>query len=299
MSGCRVSSSGTAQSAKRFVVSGAGGFVGSALVHALSARGPVLALDCRIPAELTRRAQVLETDLSEPLAEMPEFSGAAVIHAAAVMNARTNDEYWSANVTGTFNMLEFARRLGARHFVFFSTGGVYPYAPGRHHREQDPLHPIGFYGHTKHIGEQTARAFHDLHDLAVTCVRLFFPYGPGQRRGIVPLVARAVRDGGELVVNRGGAPRINPVHLDDLCAAIERILEVDTDWRVYNVCGDQVLSFLDLVRLFEQRFDRPACLRFTDEEQGDLLGDNSAIKRDTGWAPRARFDAGVDLAIDD
>lgn len=294
-----MSASGIRRGEERFVVTGAGGFVGAALVRALSARGKVLAIDCQTPLGLPDDVRVLQVDLSQPIPDLPQFHGAPVIHAAALMNASDNIQYWDANVTGTFNALEFARRHSARRFVFFSTGGVYPYAAGAFHRETDPLQPIGFYGHTKHIGEQTARAFHELHDLAVTCVRLFFPYGPGQRRGIVPLVARAVRDGGELVVKRGGAPRINPVHLDDLCAAIERILEVDTDWRVYNVCGDQVLSFLDLVRLFEQRFDRPACLRFTDEEQGDLLGDNSAIKRDTGWAPRAQFDAGVELAIDD
>lgn len=294
-----MSATGNGRDGERFVVTGAGGFVGAALVHRLAVRGPVLAVDCQRLAALPANVQTLIADLAEPLPSMPDFHGASVIHAAALMNAGADADYWRANVTGTFNVLDFAHRHGARQFLFFSTGGVYPYAAGVRHRESDPLRPIGFYGHTKHLGEETARAFHALHGLAVTCVRLFFPYGPGQRRGIVPLVARSVRDGGTLVIKRGGAPHINPVHLADLGAAILRILESDGDWRIYNVCGDQVLSFLDLVRVFEQRYGRRARLQFTDEAQGDLLGDNGAIKRDLGWVPRADFDASVELALDE
>ena len=174
----------------RYVVTGAGGFVGTGLVRRLAARVPVLAMGRALPPALPQAARAIAADIAEPLANVPEFQGATVVHAAAVMNAADDEVYWRANVTGTFHALDWARRHDAQQFIFFSTGGVYPYARGVRHRETDRLEPIGFYGHTKYLGEELTRAFHTLHQLPVTVVRLFFPFGTGQRRGMMKVKQR-------------------------------------------------------------------------------------------------------------
>lgn len=279
----------------RYVITGAGGFIGARLAARFSALSSVLAIDRVFSGKAASGVRRMVADLEQPLPRDPDFQGGTVIHAAAVMNSASNAEYWRANADGTFNALEWAREHTAARFVYFSTGGVYPYAEGVRHCESAVLDPIGFYGHTKYLGEELARAYHGLWGLPITVLRPFFPYGGGQRSGIMPLIARAVRGEGKLTIKRAGAPRINPVHIDDLVHAVEAACAGASRWQVFNVCGDEEASFLDIVRMFERRLGKQAQLEFTGEEQGDLMGDNSSLKRELGWQPRQPLLSAVDM----
>src|SRR5579859_5909173 len=135
----------------------------------------------------------MRADLALTIPDCRAFRGATVIHCAAVMNSADRSALWSGNVAATWNLLEWAIRHEARHFVFFSSGGVYGYAKDRPWSEVDPTNPIGFYGHTKLMAEDLTRAFQDTTKLPVTVIRLFFPYGEGQKRGIFRLISDAVQ----------------------------------------------------------------------------------------------------------
>jgi nucleoside-diphosphate-sugar epimerase len=275
----------------RFVITGAAGSVGGSLVRRLLLRHARVLGIARTPLPwLAPQFTSMVADITEPIADDPAFARATVIHTAAVMQAPTRDIFWKTNVTGTFHALEWAIRHEASHFVLFSTGGVYPYSQGRAWSETDPTDPIGFYGHSKLLAENMAHAYHRLHGLPVTVVRLFFPYGDGQRRGIITKISDSVRLGQELTVNKGGAPRMNPVHLDDVADAVEIMCDEPRYFRVFNLCGDDTFSFLDLVRLFEVKHHRKAVLKMSDKEHGDLLGSNRLLK-ELGWAPRVRLAA--------
>jgi UDP-glucose 4-epimerase len=275
----------------RYVITGAAGSVGGVLARRFVQHGCVLGIARTPLPALAPQFTNLVADVSQPIPDAPAFARATVIHTAAVMQAPTRDVFWQANVTGTFQALEWALRHEADHFVLFSSGGVYPFSSaGRAWSETDPIDPIGFYGHSKLLAEQTAFAYHRLHGLPVTVIRLFFPYGAAQKRGIVARISDNVRSGQPLTVNRGGAPRMNPVHLDDLADAVELLCAEARGYRVLNVCGDETFSFLDLVRLFEAKHQRQAVLTFSDKEHGDLLGSNALLKR-FGWAPRVRLAA--------
>jgi len=125
-----------------------------------------------------------------------------------------------------------------------------------------------------------------LHQLPVTVIRLYFPYGPEQKAGIFPLIHHSVQKGDQLTIKRDGSPRFNPVHIDDLVSAIAKVMKSYEGCRTYNVCGDDTVSFLEIVRLFEKECRRKANLRYSGEDEGDLLGDNSLIKEELGWDPQ-------------
>ena len=270
---------------KRFVITGAGGLIGGRLLRALAARGKVLGIDLSPPDLDCEDLLYVRADLADGMPQIDGFRSATVIHAAAVMNAPHDDTTWNVNVNGTRNVIDWAVKNRARHLVFFSSGGVYGYGRERYFKESDPLDPIGFYGYTKWIGEKLTAMYAKLHDLPVTVIRLFWPYGPGQKAGVFSFIRRAVGQGTALAIKKDGSPKMNPVHVDDVAAAVEAMVAAGGEGQTYNLCGNETLSFLDAVRLFEERLGKRAVCNFTDEDQGDLLGDNSHLKQTLGWQP--------------
>jgi nucleoside-diphosphate-sugar epimerase len=59
---------------------------------------------------------------------------------------------------------------------------------------------------------------------------------------------------------------------------------------IYNLCGDEDISFLELVRKMEARLGTSAHIELTSETGGDMLADNSRL-RQTGWTPRRTIDS--------
>jgi UDP-glucose 4-epimerase len=271
---------------ERFVITGAAGFVGSNLSKRLVNRGEVLAIARGLVPLTHPQLCVQSADITSTVPDVKRFRGATVIHSAAVMNSPERRALWTTNVVGTLNMLEWAIRHEARQIVFFSSGGVYGYAKDRPWLESDAVNPIGFYGHTKLIAENLTRAYYDTAKLAVSVIRLFFPYGEGQQRGIFRLVSDSIQNGSALTVNQRGAPRINPVHIDDVVSATERILDTPAGYRVFNLCGDEAVSFLDLVHRYEVKHGKKAVLKLSGIDHEDLLGSNRLLKDHTGWQPR-------------
>ena len=281
--------------AEQFAVTGAAGFLGGHIARHLCRMGRVVGVD-RMPASPdSPQVESLQLDICSPLPQSDIAPGATVIHAAASMNAGDVGELWNVNVNGTRNVLEWAVKVKAKHFIFTSTGGVYGYARDRYRREDEQLNPIGYYGHTKWLGEALCRMYSSLYGFDLTILRLYFPYGPGQKTGIFTLIHRSILEGTPLSIKPRGSPRMNPVHAEDIAAAVGLAAENHVGATTYNVCGDDVLTFLDVVRLFEQHLHRTAELSFTSVDDGDLLGDNSLIKQALGWKPRRQI--GEILAI--
>lgn len=284
----------TAGQCRKWLVTGAGGFVGGAVMRGLAGAGREVVAVTRRPAGTAEGIEQVVADLRDGLPDRADFAGGTVIHAAARMGGASLAELWPDNIEATRLLLEWCVRNRAAHFVFISSGGVYPYAEGLYHDEEERELPIGHYGHSKLIGEQLCRAFSAECGLQVTVLRLFFPYGSSQTRGIVPFIAAAVRDGRPLTINARGAPYINPIHIEDVVRAVLAIADADEGCRTVNVCGDEVLSFLDIVRLCERRYGQAARLVHGDADPGDLLGRNERLRVTAEWAPRHRLAAFIE-----
>lgn len=269
----------------KVVITGAAGLIGGHLMRAFATRGSVLGIDVREFDVDLGDVVPMQADIADPLPAVDGFENATIIHAAAVMKARDDDTSWNVNVNGTRHVLDWAAKREARHFIFFSTGGVYGYGRGKRWKETDTVNPIGVYCYTKWIGESLARMYASLYGIPFTVIRLFWPYGPGQTAGVFAFIRRAVAEGIELRIKENGSPRMNPVHVDDVVAAVEAMVAAGGQNRIYNVCGDETVSFLEAVRLFEERLSEKAVCTFTGEDEGDLLGDNARLKQELGWRP--------------
>src|SRR4051812_27908548 len=163
----------------RTLVTGGAGFIGSNLVMALLEReDDVVVLDDLSTGRrenLWPEAALVEADVADAgavEATLAEHAPAAIFHLAAQIDVRRSvrDPALDAriNVEGTINVLEAARRHGAR-VVFSSTGGaVYGDADLIPTPEDAPCRPLAPYGQSKGAGEDYCALYTRLHSVAAT-----------------------------------------------------------------------------------------------------------------------------------
>jgi UDP-glucose 4-epimerase len=172
----------------RILVTGAGGRIGRMVVEALVERGHdvrclVVQNDPQAPrlAALGPRVQVVRGHLEYYPEVEPAVAGVeAVYHLGAAMGSFTDWQFYTTNVTGTFNVLQAVRRVapGIRRFVFPSSDAVYEkYVPGGYRTPIDPDRTPrdgkGQYAMTKILGEEMCWSFWRTYD--IPCVVFRFP----------------------------------------------------------------------------------------------------------------------------
>jgi len=170
----------------KILVTGAGGRLGSVLVPALVEAGhDINALDAQASPGLGALAQVghkvrLFRGHLEHYAEVePAVAGVdAVIHLGAAMGSFTDWQFYSSNVTGTFNVLQAVRRVAPNitRFAFPSSDAVYEkYIPGGLPApidpERTPRDGKGLYAMTKILGEELCWSYMRTYGLPCTVFR--------------------------------------------------------------------------------------------------------------------------------
>lgn len=201
-----------------WLVSGGAGFCGRAVVRALLVRGErVRVFDCAPDAELG--CEHFQGDVRDAAAVARACAGVArVIHlAAAVPLARDQALFDSVNVTGTRNVVQAAKRAGARAATVVSSSAVYGAPERLPVTEQTPPDPLEPYGRSKLQADELALALAS-RDFAVSIVRPRTVLGAG-RMGLFSLLFSWVRRGRPLPLLGDGAAVYQFVHADDLAQA--------------------------------------------------------------------------------
>jgi nucleoside-diphosphate-sugar epimerase len=259
------------------LVTGATGFIGRHL---------------RLPDVLTPRL-----DLSRPLdtSVLPDRVD-AVVHLAQSRHYREfperADDVVAVNVHATAALADYARRAGASHFVFASTGGVYGFNARPAH-EDDPVAPIGFYQASKYAAEVLLAPYAEY--LTTVILRPFFVYGAGQRGMLVPSLARRVLDGEPVT---GPGPRMNPIHVDDAVRAIEAALQVEEP-AVVNIAGSEEATVADLAHRLAAAAGVQARVEPTEAPSGDLVADTTRMRELLGVTPEVGLAEGLRGVIDE
>lgn len=190
----------------RILVTGAGGFIGSHLTEMLVRDGyDVRAfvaynsfnswgwLD-RAPKDIAGQFEVLSGDIRDPNGILEAMRGVdTVLHLAALIaipfSYHSPDSYVQTNITGTLNVLQAARRLGASRVLCTSTSEVYGTAQFVPITEEHPLNAQSPYAATKIAADQIALSFHRSFGTPVAVLRPFNTYGPRQSaRAVIPTI---------------------------------------------------------------------------------------------------------------
>ena len=258
-------------------MTGASGFIGSQLVPALAAAGHevhALVRD-RSRFETTSAASVVVADLARPLERRSLPLVDAVVHLAQA-NVPFPDaarELYLVNTLSTQELLEYARQVGARRFVFTSSGSIYGLGEGAV-TEDDSRRATDFYAVTKRNAEQLVEVYREFFSTAV--LRPFAPYGPTQQGRLISGLVDRIRAGSPVTLNEGGRPRITPLFIDDAIRMLVTAVDLEGH-QVVNLAGDQVASIRDLALLVGEVLGREVEFAPGNAAVGDLMADNSRM----------------------
>jgi len=231
----------------RILVTGAAGFIGSTLAHALLDRGDEVTgidnlndyYDVRLKqARLDRlrpRAGFLfhKLDIVERKAMAELFAAGkfdAVVHLAAQAGVRYSIEnpsaYIDANIVGFLHVLEGCRHARVGHLVFASSSSVYGANTRLPFSEHDNVdHPVSLYAATKKANELMAHSYASLYGLPCTGLRFFTVYGPWGRPDMALFkFTEGILAGRPIpVFNRGEMVR-DFTYIDDIVEGVVRVI---------------------------------------------------------------------------
>lgn len=292
----------------RFLVTGSAGFIGFHLCRRLLAEGhQVVGIDnfsdyYDVALKHARNA-ILETHHNAfkveriNLEDQPELNRAweaavpdVVIHLAAQAGVRYSidhpEAYVSANLVGTFNVLEAARRFQPKHLLAASTSSAYGANTEMPFRETDrAVHPLTLYAATKGATELMGHSYSHLFGVPTTFFRFFTVYGPWGRPDMALFkFTKAIMADEAIEVYGEGEMSRDFTFVDDLVEGIIRLagtipgtepVEGDTlspvaPFRLVNVGGGAPSNLMDYIGELEKALGREAKKTFLPMQDGDV-----------------------------
>jgi nucleoside-diphosphate-sugar epimerase len=224
----------------RILVTGATGFVGSAIVGACMRAGFYVRATGRISSKRPESSEFVTADLRDHHSLHSLVNGVdAVVHAAGVAHqfgkaARDPTIFASANVEATENIARTAAEARVPHLVVISSVSVYGGGPAD---EETPCRCAGPYAESKYEAEQCAERIASRTGMGLTILRLATVYGEGDRGNVARLMMAI--DRGHFVWIGPGTNRKSLIHRDDVGQAVAACLAHPPGRReVYNVSAD-------------------------------------------------------------
>ncbi|MBI2922469.1 MAG: GDP-mannose 4,6-dehydratase [Planctomycetes bacterium] len=299
------------------LVTGGAGFIGSHLLRRLVADGlPCCAVDdfndYYDPAvkranfePLRARVPLLEADIRD-VARVEGFATRhrpdTIVHLAARAGVRPSLEnpllYESVNGGGTLALLEIARRLGVKRFVFASSSSVYGASKRIPFTEEDPvMEQASPYGVTKRAGELYGSNYASLYGLSCLCLRFFTVYGPGQRPDMaIAKFAKLMLEGLPVPLFGDGTTRRDYTYIEDIVQGVRAACDWNGRFDIVNLGESRTVELRELVALLEKTLGVKAAIERKPLQPGDVpatWADISKARRVLGYAPATPIEEGL------
>ena len=286
-------------SGKAVLVTGAAGFIGSALSRRLLSDYEdirVIGIDSITDyydvnikygrlAELEKmsrgrwkfvKASIADRDALENIFSSENIS--VVVNLAAQAGVRysiTNpDAYVESNLIGFYNILEACRHHPVEHLVYASSSSVYGSNKKVPYSTDDKVdNPVSLYAATKKSNELMAHAYSKLYDIPSTGLRFFTVYGPAGRPDMAyfGFTDKLVAGETNKIFNYGNCKR-DFTYIDDIVEGVVRVMRHAPErskgedglpvppYKVYNIGNNNPENLLDFVSILQEELVRAGVL---------------------------------------
>ena len=250
-----------------------------------------------------------------------QFAPDVIIHLAAQAGVRYSLEnpraYVDSNVTGTFNVMEAARRNAVQHLLMASTSSIYGANEKMPFAETDKADgQLTIYAATKKATESMSHAYAHLWNLPTTMFRFFTVYGTWGRPDLAyfKFVDAILNDRPIDIYNHGDMWR-DFTSVDDLVRGIRLLIDVppvrllpgeavpegdslspNAPWRVVNIGNSDKVRLLDFVEVIEDVLGKKAIHNYMPMQMGDVpatWADAGLLQRLTGYKPQTNLRDGM------
>ena len=301
----------------KILVTGAAGFIGSALATRLLARGdevigldnlndyyPVALKKARLALNPSMRfidGDIADRETLPKLFEKEKFD--AVVNLAAQAGVRYSIEnpwaYIESNIVGFENILECCRHYPVSHLVYASSSSVYGGNEKVPFSEDDKVdNPVSLYAATKKSNELMASCYSKLYGIYATGLRFFTVYGPWGRPDMSPMLfATAISRGEAIKVFNGGDMMRDFTYIDDIVEGIVRVLDAPgSGHSVYNIGCSNPVKLMDFISEIEGAMGCEAQKIMLPMQPGDVYqtyADTTRLEKDFGYKPRVTLHEGI------
>ena len=299
-----------------YLITGAAGFIGSHLTHALVSRGEqVRAFDNFVTGSRRNLARILhriefhEGDLRDRAAVERACEGVDfILHQGAlpsvprsVRDPRSSHE---ANIDGTFNVLEAARLHGVKRVLYAASSSAYGNQPGFPRVETMTPQPIAPYPVQKLTGELYMQSYWQVYGLETVCLRYFNIFGPRQvpdspYSGVMARFILQMMRGEQPVINGNGEQGRDFTYVDNAVRANLLALEAPAEnvaGRVFNIACGERHTLNETYRILAYLLDYAEEPVYGPDRAGDVrdsLADIAAASEAFGYKPTVGFEEGL------
>jgi len=299
--------------AKKVIVTGGAGFIGSHLAESLADRGyHVIILDDLSTGKMANvepllkktnvelvRGSITDLSLLQKLFQGVNY----VFHQAAISDVPRSIENPLAshevNTTGTSNVLLAARDNGVKKVIYASSSAIYGDSPILPNKEDMLPNPQSPYAVTKLAGEYYCRMFHQVYALPTVCLRYFNVYGPrqsstSQYAAVIPRFIREVSQGNPPIIFGDGEQTRDFTFVKDTVVATIMAAESDATG-IFNIGGGEKVSINRLAELIIGLVGNSVEPIHEEPRAGDIrhsLADISQL-RTFGYEPNFSLEEGL------
>lgn len=296
-------------------VSGGSGFIGSNLVKRLVELGHSLVVVDDLSTGITKNLNGISCDFHNfSITNLNELSEVfrdveVIVHLAArgsvprsILNPIATHQ---VNVLGTLNILEIARKTGAK-LIFTSSSSVYGENSAEMKIEKTWLKPISPYAASKLASEAFIFSYAKSYGISATVFRLFNVYGPFQRAdheyaAVIPKWLGLAIQGRPIEVYGDGEQKRDFTYVDTVVDVITDSIErqISNDY-VINLAYGKPVSLNEVLEKLREKFQN-LTVSFLSERNGDIRNsqnDASLLKRSFPNITPIEFDTGFKRTLE-
>jgi nucleoside-diphosphate-sugar epimerase len=292
---------------KKVLVTGASGFVGRQCLAALIGRADevhAVSFTQRIsaPPELDvgwDRVDLLDQDQVTNL--LRQVKATELLHCAWYA---VPGRYWQADenyrwVDASLHLFRTFADVGGRRAVGVGSCAEYDWSYGRCSEFSTPLSPKTTYGACKLQVEAFLSQLGNQQSLRTAWGRLFFLYGPHERRErFVPSVINSLLNGEAAQCSQGEQIR-DYLYAEDVGNALVSLLDSRVTGPV-NIASGKAVTIKQIALAIAEKLGRTELLNFGEfnpEEPAEILADTTRLNTELAWSPQYDLDRGLDETI--